>query len=43
MAGERNFTGKEVGLVMNMDKVVGGDFEKGLGRMKSVAEAASRQ
>jgi uncharacterized protein YndB with AHSA1/START domain len=43
MAGERNFTAKAVGLVMSMDKMVGGDFEKGLAQMKSVAEAASRQ
>ena len=43
MTGDRNFMAKAVGLVMNMDKMVGGDFEKGLAQMKSVAEAASRQ
>jgi Polyketide cyclase / dehydrase and lipid transport len=42
MAGERNFTAKALGLVMNMDKMVGGDFEKGLAQMKSVVEAASK-
>jgi len=27
-------------LVMNMDKMIGGDFEKGLAAMKSVVESA---
>src|SRR3989442_13971486 len=43
MDGDNNFMGKAFGLFMNMDKMVGGDFEKGLAQMKSVAEAASRQ
>jgi hypothetical protein len=29
-------------LVMNMDKMIGGQFEKGLAQMKAVAEAAPR-
>jgi Polyketide cyclase / dehydrase and lipid transport len=41
MAGENNFFAKAFCLFMNMDKMVGGDFEKGLAQMKSVAEAAS--
>jgi hypothetical protein len=41
MAGENNFFAKAFCLFMNMDKTVGGDFEKGLAQMKSVAEAAS--
>ncbi len=41
MAGKNNFMAKAFGLFMNMDKLVGGDFEKGLAQMKSVAEAAS--
>jgi len=41
MAGEKNFIAKAFGLFMNMDKMIGGDFEKGLAQMKSVAEAAS--
>ncbi|MEJ0088464.1 MAG: SRPBCC family protein [Limisphaerales bacterium] len=39
MFGKNNFMGKAVGLFMNCDKMVGGDFEKGLATMKSVAEA----
>jgi len=38
MDGENNFVGKAFGLVMNMDKLVGGDFEKGLAQMKAIAE-----
>lgn len=43
MSGDNTFIGKAFALFMNMDKMVGGDFEKGLAQMKSVAEAASRQ
>jgi hypothetical protein len=39
MDGENNFIAKAVCLFMNMDKTVGGDFEKGLGQLKSLAEA----
>jgi uncharacterized protein YndB with AHSA1/START domain len=39
MSGEQNFIGKAVCLFMNMDKMLGGDFEKGLAQMKAVAEA----
>src|SRR3989449_10620061 len=42
MFGHNNFVGKAVCLVMNMDKTVGGEFDKGLASMKSVAEAAAR-
>lgn len=38
MDGDNNFVGKAFSLVMNMDKMVGGDFEKGLAQMKTVAE-----
>ena len=41
--GDNNFIGKAFGLVMNMDKMVGADFEKGLAQMKAVAEAAPKQ
>jgi hypothetical protein len=41
MTGKKNFMTKAFSLFMNMDKLVGGDFEKGLAQMKSVAEAAS--
>ncbi len=39
MSGRNNFIGKFFCLFMDMDKMVGGDFEKGLASMKSVAEA----
>jgi uncharacterized protein YndB with AHSA1/START domain len=42
LIGRHNFTGKAVGLVMNMDRMVGADFENGLAQMKQVAEAAPR-
>jgi uncharacterized protein YndB with AHSA1/START domain len=41
MSGEKIFFSKAFGLVMDMDKMVGGDFEKGLGQMKMLAEAAA--
>jgi hypothetical protein len=41
MSGNKNFFAKAFGLIMNMDKMVGGDFEKGLAQMKSVVEGAA--
>lgn len=38
MTGRQNFIGKAVCLFMNMDKIVGGQFEKGLANMKTVIE-----
>ena len=38
MTGTNNFMFKLMGLVMNMEKIVGGDFEKGLAAMKAEAE-----
>ena len=38
MTGEKNFLSKAVCLFMNMDKTVGGDFERGLANLKSVAK-----
>ena len=43
MAGQNNFMAKAVSLFMNMDKEIGGDFEKGLAKLKSVAEAKARE
>jgi Polyketide cyclase / dehydrase and lipid transport len=43
MTGDKNFIAKAFHLVMNIDKMVGGDFEKGLAQMKAVAEAAPKQ
>jgi hypothetical protein len=38
MYGKHNFIGKAMCLVMNMEKMLGPDMEKGLAQMKSVAE-----
>jgi uncharacterized protein YndB with AHSA1/START domain len=43
MFGEKNFMAKAVHLVINMDKMIGGQFEKGLADMKSVVEGAPKQ
>jgi hypothetical protein len=40
MFGETNFVSKAVCLFMSMDKMLGGDFEKGLAGLKAVSEAA---
>jgi len=40
MDGDNDFMSKAMGLFMNMDKSVGGDFERGLGQLKTVAESA---
>ena len=42
MEGENNFVGKAFCLFINMDKMVGGDFEKGLAQMKTVAEQTAQ-
>ena len=41
MTGENNFVAKAMGLVMNMDKMIGGDFEQGLADLKTLSEAAA--
>jgi hypothetical protein len=38
MSGNRNFMLKAFGLLMNMDKMIGGEFEKGLASMRAVVE-----
>ncbi len=43
MSGRNNFIAKAMCLFMNMDKMVGGQFEKGLAQLKSITEAAPRQ
>ncbi|MDD2661316.1 MAG: SRPBCC family protein [Methylococcales bacterium] len=40
MNGKSSFKSKTIGLIMNCDKMVGGQFEKGLANLKSVAEAS---
>jgi uncharacterized protein YndB with AHSA1/START domain len=41
-AGKNDFKGKLFGLFMNCEQMVGGQFEKGLASLKSVAEAAGK-
>ena len=43
MEGKNNYLAKALHLVMNMDKMVGGEFEKGLADMKVAAEAEPKQ
>ncbi len=40
MFGKNNFMSKTIGLFMNCDKMVGGQFEQGLAQMKSVVKAS---
>jgi len=42
LSGDRSFFLKAFALFINMDKLVGGDFEKGLAAMKTVAEAKAK-
>ncbi|MGQ0446544.1 MAG: SRPBCC family protein [Beijerinckiaceae bacterium] len=42
MAGRNNFMGKAMGLFMNCDKMVGGQFETGLANLKSVTEGPAK-
>lgn len=43
MTGQNNFVGKVLCLFMDMDKVVGGQFDKGLASLKSISEARNRK
>jgi uncharacterized protein YndB with AHSA1/START domain len=43
MEGKKNFVSKAVCMFMDMDKMLGGQFEKGLAQMKSVAEAQPKK
>ena len=43
MTGKNNFIAKAFCLFMSMDKMVGGQFEKGLADLKSAAEAAPKK
>jgi len=42
MEGDKNYVVKAVHLFMDMDKMVGGQFEKGLADMKKIAETAPK-
>ena len=41
MFGKNDFMGKAISLVMNCDKMVGAEFEKGLANMKAIVESPS--
>ena len=43
MAGKNNFYAKLFSLVVDMDKMIGKDFEEGLGNLKALAEAAGNK
>lgn len=43
MTGTKNFVFKAVGLFMNCDRMVGGQFEQGLADLKSVVQPAGAQ
>jgi hypothetical protein len=38
LEGKYNFITKAMGLVMSMDKMIGGDFEQGLANLKTIVE-----
>ncbi len=39
MSGKNNFMAKAIGLVMSMDKMIGGMFEKGLADLNTIVES----
>jgi uncharacterized protein YndB with AHSA1/START domain len=39
VSGENNFFFRLIGIFVNCDKMIGGEFEKGLGKLKSLIEA----
>lgn len=43
MDGENNFMAKTAGVFMDMDKMVGDDFDKGLAALKTAAEADAKK
>lgn len=43
MDGENNFISKAFSLFMSMDAMIGKDFEKGLGKLNTVAAAAAKE
>ena len=42
MSGTNGFIGKCMGLIMNCDKMVGGQFEKGFANLKAIVETPAR-
>jgi hypothetical protein len=43
MEGKKNFVSKAFCMFMDMDKMLGGQFEKGLAQMKAVVEAPAKK
>lgn len=43
MSGKSNFISKVMSIFMNMDKMVGRQFEEGLGNLKRLVESAGRK
>jgi len=43
MTGKNNFIAKAMCLFMNMDQMIGGQFEKGLADLKTIAEKATKE
>jgi hypothetical protein len=43
MFGQNNLMSKAMGLVINMDKMIGQEFENGLSNLKSLAEARAKK
>ncbi len=43
MTGRNSFISKAFCLVMNMDKMIGSDFEKGLAQLKALSESAAKK
>jgi hypothetical protein len=41
MSGKNEFVAKTIHAFMNMDRMIGGEFERGLASLKALAEAAS--
>ena len=41
MTGKNSLMARIFGLFMNCDKMVGGDFEKGLASLKAITETAA--
>jgi hypothetical protein len=42
MTGPSTFAGKAMSIVMNMDRMIGGNFERGLADLKSIVEGSAR-
>lgn len=43
MSGKNNFIAKAIGLIIDCDKIIGGNFEQGLASMKTIVESPSKQ